>query len=233
MVWGEFWRRRWPESERAKIVVANPGGVAPAVERRPRPPARPPRLTYFSWPLDRVDYYNAHDLLDGLTDLFQRLTAQGACTLTVRAHPLENPSDLVAHWRRRHGALPAGLRISQREPLAMVLADTDVALLYRSTVLLDGFACGIPMLLPGWLDFDWSGELDGVDGLHRASDFADLEETLLAWLADPPRPAAEAGEVFLAAEGTGADRLAALLGSGAPAATVPVVAPAAAGACAG
>jgi hypothetical protein len=230
VVWGEFWRRRWPEGERRKIVVANPGGVAPAVERRPREPGQPPRLTYFSWPLDRVDYYSAPDLLDGFVDLFHRLTAQGACTLTLRAHPLENPSDLVAHWRRRHGALPAGLRISQREPLASVLADTDVALLYRSTVLLDGFASGIPMLLPGWLDFAWSGELNGVEGVHRARDFADLEATLLAWLAHPPRPAPEAGAEFLAPEGTGVDRVAALLGSGPPAAAASTTARAAAGA---
>lgn len=212
VVWGEFWRRRWPEPERAKILVANPGGVVRGVRAGPRSsPGRPPRLTYFSWPLDRLDFYNATDLLDGLTDLFDRLLAAGACTLTVRAHPLENPDDLVGHWRRRRGAIPPGVRFSQREPLAAVLAATDLALLYRSTVLLEGFAAGIPMLMPGWLEFDWSGELDGIAGLHLAADFADLERTLEAWLAAPPRPRPEQAERFVAAEGAGVAELTALL----------------------
>jgi len=194
LVWGDFWRRLWPEEERGRIHPFTPPSAFPEVARRP---AERPRLTYFSWPFDRLPFYAGAELTDGLVDLFHPLVTAGACHLTVRAHPLENPDDLVARWRRRHGSVPAGVAIHQRQPLAETLAVTDVAVMFRSTVMLDAFANRIPILLPGWIDFDWRERLRGVPGVHLAAGFDDLGEVLRAWLADPPELDLDRGSDFL------------------------------------
>jgi hypothetical protein len=101
VVWGEFWRRLWPKEERKKIVAYNPRGWVPGVGRKYQHGL--PRLTFFSWPLSQVRFYNSSDLFDGLVDIFQRLVARGQCTLKIRCHPLEDPGVIKAHWQRRHG----------------------------------------------------------------------------------------------------------------------------------
>lgn len=185
IVWGEFWRRQWPAATRPRVHVFNPGIVsAPA---RPRAAAVPPRVTFFSWPFDRLRFYSGSELLDGMIALFQRLSSVGACRLTVRAHPQENLSDLAQRWRRRSGELPSGLRLSRSEPLEEVLAETDLAVMFRSTVMLDCLAHGIPVLIPGWIEFHWSQGLEGIEGIHLATDFRDLGRTLEDWLESPPR----------------------------------------------
>ena len=201
-----FWRRLWPESERPKIRVWNPPAGFRPVERRATD--GPPRLTYFSWPFDRADFYPQADLLDGFIELFQRLLAAGSCRLTVRAHPLENPDDLFGRWRRRHGALPPGIELSQRRPLDEVLAETDVAVMFRSTVMLDCFASGIPMVIPAWPELGWRDRLEGVRGVRLAADFDELAATLEAWIREPPRMDREESRAFLRPAGEGRDDLA-------------------------
>lgn len=202
VVSGDFWRNLWPPSERQRIHVHNlheklaspeaeaPGPEEPRSRRNPSPvrhgASRRRRLTYFSWPFDRLDFYPGKDLMAGFVDLFQELLEGRACTLTVRAHPLENLSDLTSFWQQRHGKLPEGLELSQSEPLAGVLEATEIAVMFRSTVMLDCFARGIPVLMPSWIDFSWMPQLEGMKGLHLAADFRDLEKTLRSWIEEPP-----------------------------------------------
>ncbi len=208
VVWGDFWRDLWPQEERRRIHVANPRG---AFQRVDRPPASRRRLTYFSWPIDRSRFYNDADILDGFIDLFHRLLERGGCELVLRAHPLENLSDLVGRWRRRHGALPPGLEVSQHEPLAEILAATDVAVMFRSTVMLDCFASGIPVVIPGWIDFSWKDRLESLQGVHLAADFRQLEEVLRAWIAEPPDLDRDEVRPFLAPEDEAPEALRRLL----------------------
>ncbi len=183
VVWGEAWRDLRPADERPRIRVFNPPSAFPPVERRP---AAVPRLTYFSWPFDRTAFYNEAELQDGFIELLGRLQASADCELTVRAHPLENPADLLGRWRRHHGDLPPPWSVSQREPLRDVLARTDVAILFRSTVMLECLASGIPMIIPRWPWFTWQERLEDIRGVHLAADFDDLLATALAWIRDPP-----------------------------------------------
>lgn len=193
VTWGAFWRDQWPPSERQKIVVAAPPGARPKTGPTKTGSTKTVsnqtgrRLTYFSWPLDLLPFYNGAELLDGFVDLLhQRLVSGEIESLILRAHPLENLSDLTRHWQRRHGTLPDGVTLSQQEPLADVLDRTDIALMYRSTVMLEAFERGIPFLLPGWIPFPWIDALRGIDSVHVARDFDDLGSTLDAWLTESP-----------------------------------------------
>ena len=86
-------------------------------------------------------------------------------------------------------------------PLAADLAQTDLALMLRSTVLLDCLASGIPTLIPGWIDFGWRCSLPDLDGLRIATDFDDLEKTLTAWIDALPVFDAEGKESLVSPPG--------------------------------
>jgi len=184
LVWGDFWRKRWPKSEQRRIHVVAPGSVVARVERCKRPK---PRLTWFSWPFTQLPFFHDTELSRTLVGLLHDFLEVGACEVILRAHPLENLSDLVEFWRSHYGPLPPGLELSQWEPMEKVLARTDVALMFRSTVMLDCFASGIPVVIPGWIEFDWQDELEGLQGIHLARDVQDLRTTLAAWLTSVPR----------------------------------------------
>lgn len=209
LVWGDLWRDLWPASERSRIYVFRARAAFRPVSRRP--PSARPRLTYFSWPLDRLPFYNGADLLDGFTAIFQRLLEASACELTIRAHPLENPADVVDRWRRRSGSLPPGIRISQNEPLRSVLKTTDLAIMYRSTVMLDCLASRIPIVIPGWIKFDWMRRLTDISGIHLASSFHDLEAVLHTWLVKLPEIDLQQTRSLLQAEEVSSEDLLRLL----------------------
>ena len=91
------------------------------------------------------------------------------------------------------------------------MAETDVAIMFRSTVMLDCFASGIPLIIPRWLEFNWQDRLEDVRGVHLAADFDDLGRTLDAWLADPPRMDRRRTRAFLQPASGDGEELAALL----------------------
>lgn len=206
---GEFWRGLWPEEERSKIMVFNPPGYIDRVERTLT--SGRPRLTYFSWPLKMVSSYSFFELTDGLVGIFQRLLEKGRCEITIRAHPLENPADFMERWSELYGEVPPGVRLSKAEPLRDVLACTDVALMFRSTVMLNCMAGGIPVIMPGWIDFGWNETLHDVPGIHLASDFEDLEATLLDWMDHPPEVDMDLTRKFVMRAGEGVERFRSLV----------------------
>ncbi len=183
VVCGEFWRNLWPEEQRNKIAVFNPAGHIAGVEKK-RSEMR--RLTFFSWPLHLAGFYNPSEIMEGLIRIFHRLIEEGLCEITVRAHPLENPSHFTDRWKTLYGALPAGLHVGKHEPLDSILEKTDVALMFRSTVMLNCMMCGIPVVMPGWIDYGWNAALNETDCIYLADDFDDLEERLARWLENPP-----------------------------------------------
>ncbi len=205
IVWGDFWRQQRPESQHSRIHVFNPGPIAD--QEHSKAPSERLRVTYLSWPFDRSPFYNAGELQDGFIDLFHEILEEHNCQLTIRGHPLENLSDLTRRWQQRFGELPQHLQLSQNEPLSSVLEQTDIAIMFRSTVLLDCLARDIPVLIPGWIDFDWNHSLQQISGIRLVTDFPDLKRQLKAWLKSPPaldrrqtrhflRPAGEGERAF-------------------------------------
>lgn len=195
VVWGDFWLNLWPVKERPRIISYNPGGKFSAI---PRQEDNCRRLTFFSWPLVQLlPYYNASELMDGFINIFYDLLTQEWCEITVRAHPLENPDDFRQRWQKVKGALPRGLTLSKHEPLTDILAQTDVALMFRSTVMLNCLVNGIPVLMPGWIDFGWNEALTDVTSVYVAPDFHHLEKQLKVWLEQPPPADEKVAEYFI------------------------------------
>lgn len=184
VVWGEFWRDLWRADQHEKIVVTMPPGLFPRVRKRP---ASKRRLVFFSWDVTALAQYNQSELASGLMDVLHTLAQTSDMELTVRFHPAENPSDFVRRWRACYGALPGNLRLSKREPLNELIAETDVALMYRSTVLMNCLVNEIPVVMPGWIDFAWNEQLGSVEGIYLATGFDDLKRQLAAWLEHPPK----------------------------------------------
>jgi len=195
VVCGKFWRDLWGEDQQPKILIYNPEGwIQKPVEKKS---ADPRSLTFFSWPLSHTSFYSSYELIDGFIHIFQSLLKERKYRITIRVHPQENPHDFVHRWRRLCGPLPSEIRLSKNDPLSQVLADTDVALMFRSTVMLDCIASGIPLVLPGWIDFNWNQALRNSPGIHLAADFPDLEERIREWLDCPPRIGTKGAEHFV------------------------------------
>jgi hypothetical protein len=201
VVYGEFWRNLWPEDQREKIIIYNPAEHIPKVRRSPSFNRR--CLSFFSLPLSLAPFYNSSEFLDGFIHLFQNLVSQEGYDVIVRVHPLENTSDFVERWRHWYGSIPPSLHLSKRDPLSEILARTDVALMFRSTVMLNCLASGIPVVMPRWIDFGWNQELVNLPGLCLARDFPDLEHRITEWLNQPPQIPREAGEYFVRSPGRG------------------------------
>ena len=206
---GAFWQDLWPEREREKILVFNPMNYITNVERDRKRGGR--TLTYFSWPLMNSTFYNFLELTDGFIEIFQRLLIEKKCEVLVRCHPLENPADFVRRWEVLHGHLPMGIRISKHEPLDCVLAKTDVALMFRSTTMLNCMASEIPILMPGWIDLGWNQALRSVPGIYLASDFSDLENRIKEWLDQSPEIPKETFEYFVQSPEQGRDAFCSLV----------------------
>jgi hypothetical protein len=148
-------------------------------------------------------FYNATELMDGFIHLFQKWLSTGRYTVLIRAHPLENPADFLARWRYLYGSIPPSLRISKNEPLSAVLDQTSLSLMYRSTVMLDCLARGIPLIIPDWIHFGWNDALRDVSGIYLAKDFSDLAGRTEEWLEQPPQMTREVVRYFIRPPGEG------------------------------
>lgn len=200
VVYGEFWRQLLSQQVQPRVVVYNP---AQHFESIPRHPSGVPRLTFFSMPLSKVLFYNAAELVDGINRTLHKIARDGNCQIHVRAHPLENPVDLIGHWRRLYGSVPANVHFGKHEPLRQILAETDVALMFRSTVMLNCLVSGIPIVMPGWIDFDWNRSLERIPGIHLATNFTDMERCVRDWLTVPPDMGQDVSRQFVRAAGEG------------------------------
>jgi len=208
VVSGEFWKRLWPAEEQKKIVVHTPPGTFPA--GRPRPARTTKQLTFFSWPLALTPFYNFTEFTDGFISILHHLAASKTWRICVRTHPMENPSHLTRRWKKLHGIIPAGIAIENGKDadLQDTLDNTDVAAMYRSTVMLCCLARKIPVVMPGWVDLGWDPSLlSDKPGIYLARSFRDLEEKLAEWLSSPPSIENDASHVFVRPEGEGAEDL--------------------------
>jgi hypothetical protein len=198
---GEFWRDLWPKDERHKIIAYNPVGLITKVKRNRANGKR--NLAFFSWPLKKAPFYNFSEFIDEFIHIFHRLLSQEDCRVIVRAHPLENPADFVNRWKHFYGHLPKELIVGKHEPLDQVLAQTDVALMFRSTVMLSCLVNSIPVIMPGWINFGWNQAIRNIPGIDLAKDFSDLEMRLIEWLDRPPEVDKDLAEYFVQSPGVG------------------------------
>jgi hypothetical protein len=206
---GEFWKNLWPEDQQSKIFAFNPPGHFPPIAR---PFNDSPRtITFFSWPLAMVPYYNFYEITDGFIRIFHNLLIRKDISLIVRAHPLENPADFIERWNILYGPLPARINIVKDEPLEVTLAKTDLAVMYCSTVMLNCLANGIPLVIPGWIDYGWNEELRKLSSCYLANDFRDLEERLRLWLDCLPHAPEASASAFVRPAGVGQDEFTGLL----------------------
>jgi hypothetical protein len=201
VVCGNFWRDLWREDQRSKILVNNPEGWIQKGARQKSTVRR--SLTFFSWPISQSPFYNFYELMDGFIHIFERIAKGKKYRINIRVHPGENPFDFIQRWRHLYGSLPSEIHLTKDDPLSQTLADTDVALMFRSTVMLNCMANNIPVVIPGWIDFGWNKALKKVSGIHLADDFNDLEERLIEYLEDPPQISRETVEPFVKSSGTG------------------------------
>jgi hypothetical protein len=206
---GEFWRNLWPEHERHKILVFNPPELISRVKKDQT--WRKKVLTYFSWPLHKSLFYSFSELSDGFMEMFRRLLTEETYEILVRCHPLENPSDFVERWKALQGSFPTRVRISKHEPLGDVLAETSVALMYRSTVMLNCLLNNIPVVMPGWINFGWNESLTNNPSICLANDFQGVELRIEEWLGKLPETNQGMVDYFVQSPGFGQDALCSLL----------------------
>jgi hypothetical protein len=88
-----------------------------------------------------------------------------------------------------------------------------MALMYRSTVMLNCLANGIPMVMPGWIDYGWNDDLGELTNCYVAQDFRDLEARLWSWIEQPPPDSEEKNNHFLRPSGTGRKEFTSIIGS--------------------
>jgi len=149
-------------------------------------------------------------LSEGILDILHTLIQAGVW-VTVRAHPAENPADFIESWRQRYGELPTRLHLDKHGDLAELLAQTDIALMFRSTVMLDCLVNNIPIVMPGWIEFGWNHELYHLRGVHLARTWADLRATLQEWIQHPPTLDPNVISSFVETDSNGAHNLSSLL----------------------
>jgi hypothetical protein len=198
---GEFWRTLWPSDERQKIIAYNTTQKRKQTTRKISPSKR--RLTFFSAPLRSISYYNFSEFMDGFARIFEQILANHDHEIHVRVHPLENPADFVSRWKFVAGSVPANLKIGKHEPLESVLAETNLALMFRSTVMLNCLENSIPVIIPGWVDFGWNNALLEVPGVYLARSFSDLDAKIRQWLDHPPEMGGEVTDYFVRPAGEG------------------------------
>ena len=146
-----------------------------------------------------------------MVDLFYELVTDEACSLTIRAHPLEDPGAFLGVWKGRHGGSLQHVRFSQREPLQEILTATDIAVMLRSTVMLDCAASGVPTAILSWFDNDWSEPLRDVTGFHVARSLSELRSVLRRWIERPPEVDSTRLQRFIASPSSAASEIERLL----------------------
>ncbi len=173
LVWGDFWREAVNPEARHRIQVVNPGfEVVPVARTRGPGPAR---VTFFTAPVQQLPFASPAVACWEVTTILDRLAAAGH-PITVRVHPADRIETWRKAWIDNTGAVPSGVRFEKGGPLEAVLQETDVALMFLSTVFLNCVASGILVISLGWYPFIWREALEREGLIH----FADSLEEVLA-----------------------------------------------------
>ena len=182
-VWGQFWRDLLKSSERGKVEVFNPGLDVIRVERK-RNKAGGKHITFLTSPLDAAMFWNPEATLQEVSSLIRDLVKQGY-TILMRIHP----SDQISLWRRSLemviGSVPQEVQFSKGGSLDSVLQETDLALMFFSTVFLNCIASGIPVIGLGWYPHIWRKPLEKSGVIHFADSIPEVMRLVESLLQQP------------------------------------------------
>jgi len=181
LVWGSFWRNVLRAGETGNVEIVNPDfDVVPLDRDVTKSASR--RVTFLTTPLHLGVFWNPEATLREIAELVKGFIKRGHPVM-MRIHP----SDRVELWERflrtAIGSLPSSLRFSKEDALESVLRETDVAIMFFSTVFLDCLASGIPVIGLGWYPHIWKKPLGKMGAVHFANsvqEALDLAETLEA-----------------------------------------------------
>jgi hypothetical protein len=173
-VWGQFWKDRLKGSGEGKAEVFNPGLDVLPVEREQQNLGKK-RITVLTAPIHAIMFWHPDTILREVSVLVKDLVNNGYAVL-MRLHP----SDQIAPWRRAleaaTGSIPPEVRFSKEESLASVLQETDLAIMFFSTVFLNCVASSIPVIGLGWYPHIWQGPLKQSGLVHFAASVAEVVE---------------------------------------------------------
>lgn len=165
LVWGEFWKQLVNPEARDRVEVVNPGMEVVPVERKRT--AGLARVTFFTAPPDLIPFWNPSVVLWEVITLLHRLVEAGH-PIIVRVHPVDRIQTWRSAWIRYAGTLPPQVRFDKGGSLKPVLRETDVAIMFFSTVFLNCLASGIPVVSLGWYPFMWREALEREGVIHFA-----------------------------------------------------------------
>lgn len=157
LVWGRFWQEVLGEPAKTKIEIFNPGLKALPSRRNGDHSGRK-TVTFLTSPPHLGLLWNVEAMLDEIAALAQDLLQEGYAVL-IRVHPSDRPEFWRQCLEEKRGFLPGQIRFSGEEPLEWVLQETDVAVMFFSTVFLNCLASGIPVIGLGWYPHIWQSHL--------------------------------------------------------------------------
>ncbi len=176
ITYGKFWKNLWPDHERTKIFVYNPGHIKSVKKQKY---GNLPTITFFSWPLKKMDFYNFDEFYNNIAEIIYYFISKKICQWIIRFHPAEDVQDFVGMWTEKYNKLHRNLILSKREPLSDILEKTDIAIMFRSTVMLNCMASSIPIIIPGWINFGWNRDIEGHKGIYPAKNMEDMKNLII------------------------------------------------------
>jgi len=183
LVWGDFWKQAVNPAAQDRVQVVNPGFEVVPTERRAH--NRSTRVVFFTAPPDLLPFWNPSVVLWEVITLLNRLVAAGH-SVTVQVHPMDRINTWRTAWIKYAGTLPASVRFDKGGSLEPVLRETDVAIMFFSTVFLNCIASGIPVVSLGWYPFMWREALEREGLIHFADSLDEAWELVLGLSSQSP-----------------------------------------------
>jgi hypothetical protein len=173
-------------SERQKVEIFNPGLEVAPVERQGEPSGKK-QITILTSPANAGTLWNPEVTRREVSIFVKHLLDRGYKVL-MRVHP----GDQMAFWRRSLagviGSLPAEIRFSKGGPLGAVLRETDLAVMFFSTVFLNCLSSGIPVIGLGWYPHIWREPLERAGMIRFARSIDEALRMVNHFIEEPTHP---------------------------------------------
>jgi hypothetical protein len=173
-VWGPFWRDLLLQGSQVRVEAAD---TSPVVAAHPTSKSRTRRVTLFTAPVGMLPLWNPYSASHEAIDLVNSLAEEGY-SVNVRIHPSERLASWQSHWRRA-GADPSVVVFDKGSPIDRVIAETDVAIVYFSTVFLQCIRQGVPVVSLGWFPLMWRKQLEKRSAVFFADSIASARDYVL------------------------------------------------------
>jgi hypothetical protein len=188
LVWGEMWKQAVNPEEHSKVEIANPGLEVVPASRRKRTGS--PRVTFFTAPvgITGVPFWNPQVARWEVIQLLTRLSDAGH-RIVIRVHPADKIENWRRAWAEYGGASSAKVRFDKTSALEDVLVETDIAVMFFSTVFLNCCASGIPVVSLAWYPNMWRELLEREHLVNFADSLSQAFEMVRDLGSHPTPPA--------------------------------------------